>query len=294
MLLSSRSTHYYRSIKGDDGALQARIKEIARTRVRYGSPRIYVLLRREGWYVNHKKVERIDKEAGLSLRFKRPKRRVSAAHRKEMPALTTINQCWSMDFVADQLFNERRLRSLTVVDNFSRECLAITVDHGLKGSDVVETMRRIYAHTGRKPERIKLDNGSEFISKALDKWAYENGVTLDFSRPGKSTDNAFIESFNGSFRDECLNAHWFLSLEDAREKIEAWRQDYNTFRPHSSLDNLTPTEFSNYHQACSSQNTQRQISIKSLVQEMGKGHQSDRFSGRWCRFRGRVTFELFL
>lgn len=263
---ASRSSHYYRSIKSDDTALRARIKEITQNRVRYGCPRVYVLLRREGWAVNHKKVERIYQEEGLSLRFKRPKRRVSAAHRKDdAPPLTAINQCWSMDFVVDQLFNGRRLRSLTVVDNFSRECLAITVDHGLKGGEVVETMNAIYKRTGRKPERIKVDNGSEFISKALDKWAYENKVTLDFSRPGKPTDNAFIESFNGSFRDECLNAHWFMSLEDAREKIEAWRHDYNTFRPHSSLSNLTPTEFLHYHQACSSRNTQRQISLKSVV-----------------------------
>ena len=157
-----------------------------------------------------------------------------------------------MDFVADQLFNGRRLRSLTIVDNFSRECLAITVNHSLKGKDVVETMSSIFRDLGRKPERVKVDNGSEFISKALDKWAYENKVMLDFSRPGKPTDNAYIESFNGSFRDECLNAHWFMSLNDAREKIETWRIDYNEFRPHSSLNNLTPKEFSSYHQLGSS------------------------------------------
>ena len=265
VVLASRSSHYYCSIKNNDAALRARIKEITQNRVRYGCPRVYVLLRREGWRVNHKKVKRIYQEEGLSLRFKRPKRRVSAAHRqKEYVMLTGINQCWSMDFVADQLFNGQRLRSLTVVDNFSRECMAITVDHALKGGDVVETMKRICQTTGRKPERIKMDNGSEFISKVMDKWAYENKVTLDFSRPGKPTDNAFIESFNGSFRDECLNAHWFMSLEDAQGKIEAWRQDYNTFRPHSSLDNLTPMEFSNYHQASSSQNP-KQISLKSVV-----------------------------
>jgi putative transposase len=134
-----------------------------------------------------------------------------------------------MDFVVDQLFNGRRLRSLTVVHNFSRECLAITVDHSLKGDDVVDTMKMIYEKTRRKPCRIKVDNGSEFISKSLDKWAYENKVILDFSRPGKPTDNAFIESFNSSFCDECLNAHWFLSLLDTRSKIEAWRQDTITF-----------------------------------------------------------------
>jgi len=221
-----------------------------------------VLLRREGWQVNHKKVERI---YGLSLRFKRPKRLVSAAHRKSVPPLTNIDQCWSMDFVADQLFNGRRLRLLTVVDNFSRECLSIKVDHSLKGEDVVDTMHAIYMCSGRKPDRIKVDNGSEFISKALDRWAYENKVTLDFSRPGKPTDNAYIESFNGSLRDECLNAHWFMSLSDARGKIEDWRRDYNEFRPHSSLNNLTPIAFSAYYQRSSSQSAKPQIPLKSAV-----------------------------
>ena len=233
--------------------------------MRYGCPRVYVLLRRDGWRVNHKKVERIYREEGLSLRFKRPKRRISAAHRLVRPDLNGINQCWSMDFVADQLFDGRRIRALTIVDNFSRECLAIPVAHSLKGEDVVETMEAIKYFSKRVPTRIQVDNGSEFISKALDKWAYENNVTLDFSRPGKPTDNAFIESFNGSFRDECLNAHWFLSLQDAKEKIETWRKDYNTFRPHSSLNNLTPSEFARYHASDPLHQKKRQISLKSVV-----------------------------
>ncbi len=170
-----------------------------------------------------------------------------------------------MYFVADQLFNGRRIRALTIVDNFSRECLAIPVAHSIKGEDVVMTMNAIKQFAKRVPQRIQVDNGSEFISKALDKWAYENEITLDFSRPGKPTDNAFIESFNGSFRDECLNTNWFLSLQDAREKIEAWRQDYNEFRPHSSLNNLTPNEFARYH--CQDQIDQHdsQISLKCMV-----------------------------
>jgi len=154
-----------------------------------------------------------------------------------------------MDFVSDSLFNGRRIRALTVVNNFSRECLAIHVGLSIVGSQVVEVMQALKRFTGRQPSRIQVDNGSEFISKALDKWAYENDVVLDFSRPGKPTDNAFIESFNGSFRDECLNTHWFLSLDDAREKIESWRRDYNDFRPHSSLDNMTPSKYKkNYEQ----------------------------------------------
>ena len=152
-----------------------------------------------------------------------------------------------MDFVADSLFNGRRIRALTIVDNFSRECLAIHVDHSISADKVVGVMQALKRFTGRIPGRIQVDNGSEFISKALDKWAYENKVVLDFSRPGKPTDNAYIESFNGSFRDECLNTHWFLSLDDAREKIETWRRDYNEFRPHSALDNMTPEEYVKKH-----------------------------------------------
>ena len=239
----SRSSYYYRSIRIDDKALRRRICEIAEARVRYGYKRIHVLLRREGWPVNHKRVYRIYCEEGLKLRRKRPKRRVSAAHRLKRPQAERVDQCWSMDFVADNLFNGRRIRALTVVDNFSRQCLAIQVGHSMKAEQVVSTMEGLRLFADRTPKRIQVDNGSEFISKALDKWAYENKVTLDFSRPGKPTDNALIESFNGSFRDECLNTHWFLSLDDARQKIEDWRQDYNRFRPHSSLGNMAPDEF---------------------------------------------------
>jgi len=201
-----------------------------------------VLLRREGWPVNHKRVYRIYCEEELNLRAKRPKRRVSAAHRVKLPPATAINESWSMDFVTDSLFNERRFRSLTVVDNYSRQCLAIKVGQHIRGEDVVNVINQLKTENGA-PRYIKVDNGPAFISKELDKWAYENNVTLDFSRPGKPVDNAFIESFNGSFRDECLNTNWFLSLEDARKKIEDWRRDYNEWRPHGSLDNLTPRQY---------------------------------------------------
>lgn len=153
-----------------------------------------------------------------------------------------------MDFVADNLFNGRRFRALTVVDNWSRECLTIRVNQAMKGDDIVEVMSEL-TEVRERPKRIFLDNGSEFISKSLDRWAYENGVTLDFSRPGKPTDNALIESFNGSFRDECLSVNWFMSLEDARKKVESWREEYNGFRPHTALKNLTPQEFANQFQA---------------------------------------------
>lgn len=241
-MMQSRTVYHYRS-RRDDRALTRRIREIAETRIRYGCQRIHVLLRREGWQINHKKTHRIYCQEGLNLRCKRPRRHVSAAHRLSRPELSNIDQCWSMDFVADNLFNGRRFRALTIVDNFSRECLAIHVGQGIKGEEVVSVMEQLKDYHGRLPKRLQTDNGSEFISKVLDKWAYENGVTMDFSRPGTPTDNPFIESFNGSFRDECLNIHWFLSMIDAQEKIECWRQEYNAERPHSSLKNQTPTEF---------------------------------------------------
>jgi putative transposase len=238
----SRTSYRYRSIRDEQSPLRMRINEIAKVRVRYGYKRIHVLLRREGWTVNHKRVYRIYCEEGLNLRVKKPKRRKSAAQRVQRPPATFVNESWSMDFVTDSLFNGHRFRSLTVVDNFSRECLAIEVGQHIRGEDVVGVVERIKAARG-KPCFIRVDNGPEFISKELDRWAYENKVTLDFSRPGKPIDNAYIESFNGSFRDECLNINWFLSMEDAKHKIEEWRQDYNLWRPHSSLDNLTPRQY---------------------------------------------------
>ncbi len=225
-----------------DAPLTRRIEEIAQTRVRYGYQRIHILLRREGWPINRKRVHRLYKLAGLNLRSKRPRRRRAAADRLDRPTLTAPNQSWSMDFVSDALFDGRRFRSLTVVDNFSRECLAIVIGQSLRGEDVVETLEYLRQERG-SPRRVQADNGPEFISIVLDKWAYDHGLTIDFSRPGKPTDNVFVESFNGSFRDECLNVHWFLSLDDARQKIENWRTDYNHFRPHSSLGNAAPAQF---------------------------------------------------
>jgi putative transposase len=243
-----RSAWYYRLHRREDRPLRQRIKEIAASRIRYGMWRIYILLRREGFTDNHKRVHRIYREEGLNLRSKRPRRNKAAAHRLERAENTNINHCWSMDFVQDNLFDGRRFRCLTVVDNCSRYCHAISVAKSIKGIDVVAVMAALKSDTGLVPGRIQVDNGSEFISKDFDKWAYENKVTLDYSRPGKPTDNPFIESFNGSFRDECLNTHWFLSLEDAYEKINAWVVDYNHFRPHSSLGEMTPVEFINTKQ----------------------------------------------
>lgn len=237
------SVYYYHSRRREDCAVRSRINEIAATKVRYGMWRIYTLLRREGWTDNHKRIYRIYKEEGLNLRSKRPRRSKACAHRMERPEKIGLYECWSMDFVSDALFDGRKFRTLNIVDNYSRECLAIAVGQSLKGTDVVNVLEEIKVFRGLTPLRIQTDNGSEFISKEMDKWAYENKVVMDYSRPGKPTDNPFVESFNGSFRDECLNAHWFLSLEDAAKKIETWRTEYNQYRPHSSLGDLTPTEF---------------------------------------------------
>ena len=219
-----------------------RIKEIAGARMRYGYRRIHILLKREGWKVNHKLVYRLYREEGLMLRCKRKQRKVSASRVPLTTEIKRLNECWAMDFVSDQLYNGKRLRALTLIDLCSRECLAIHPDASITGSDVVDVLDKLRVTRGL-PERIKVDNGPEFISKALDAWAYLNKVQLDYSRPGRPIDNAHIESFNGSFREECLNVHWFMSLEDAKAKIEAWRRDYNEFRPHSALTHLTPAEF---------------------------------------------------
>ena len=171
------------------------------------------------------------------------------------PVPTAMNECWSMDFVHDELSNGRRFRCLTIVDNFSRECPAIEVDVSLTGHRVVRVLDRLALLRGL-PEVVFVDNGTEFTSKAFDRWAYDNAVKIDYSRRGKPTDNAYIESFNGSLRMECLNLHWFTSIEDAQRKIEAWRNEYNNLRPHSSINNQTPAEYAR-------ENRHKEISLVS-------------------------------
>lgn len=238
----SRQTYLCRSSARNSTAVVLRMNEITQTRVHYGYRRVHVLLRREGFKDNHKRIYRLYKDQGLSLRYKRPKRNKAARLRQPKTLASRINQMWSMDFVADNLFDGRKLRMLTVVDCCSRESLAIHVGQSLKGEDVASVLSLIVAERG-KPQTIKSDNGSEFISKVMDKWAYERGVELDFSRPGKPTDNAMVASFNGRLRQECLNEHWFMSLQDAQDEIGAWRQHYNETRPHSALNWMSPNEF---------------------------------------------------
>ena len=242
MLGINRGWHRRQPTRDEQAFLRMRIKEIASTRQRYGYRRIHVLLLREGWKINHKRVYRLYKEEGLNLRKPKSRKKIRELRAPETGVASTMNECWSMDFVSDQMYNGKRFRALTVLDTFSRESISIYVDKSIKGEQVCETLDKIKEARGL-PMRIKVDNGPEFISRALDAWAYFNRVKLDYSRPGTPTDNPHIESFNGSFRDECLNMNWFMSLEDAREKIERWRRDYNEFRPHSALTYLTPVEF---------------------------------------------------
>ena len=232
----------YQSTADEQAALRIRIKDLAYARVSYGYRRIHVLLKREGWHINHKRVYRLYRDEGLMMRPKKPRRHVSYKRRVERVAAIEPNEGWSMDFMQDQLFDGRRFRLLTLVDNFTRESLAIEVAQGLGGKHVVEALQRV-GEKRQLPKTIRVDNGPEFTSKVLDQWAYINGVELDFIRPGKPTENALIESFNGRVRDECLNENWFLSIEDAREKISAWRQHYNHDRPHRALGTLSPVEF---------------------------------------------------
>ena len=238
----ARATQRYQSQAKDQSALKIRLRDLAQGRVRYGYRRLHVLLAREGWQVNHKRVYRLYRLEGLSLRLKTRKKRVSGL-RGPKPVATQPNECWSMDFMADRLVDGRRFRVLTFVDNVSRVSPAIVADGGLTGERVVAALDQLLA-AGQRPQTLSIDNGPEFISKALDAWAHRHGVRLEFSRPGKPTDNAFIEAFNSRFRDECLNVHWFASLEEARTIIEAWRVDYNTERPHGALGQQTPAAFS--------------------------------------------------
>jgi putative transposase len=225
-----------------------RIREIAQSRVRYGYRKIRVLLNREGWAVGKHLVYRLYKEEGLALKKRPQRKRKAVRHREERFIATAPNQAWSIDFVADQLQDGTRFRALTVVDVYTRESVAIEAGQRLKGDDVVRVLNRVKQQR-EMPKFLFCDNGSEFTSQAMDLWAYQNGIKIDFSRPGKPTDNAFVESFNGTFRAECLNAHWFGTLGKAKRLIEAWRQEYNESRPHRSLGERTPSEFASQYAA---------------------------------------------
>lgn len=231
----------YRAQPRDQGMVSERLRALAQERPRFGYRRLTVLLRRELGAVNHKRVYRLYRAAGLCVR-RQSRKRVAATSRPSVVEPTTIGTAWSVDFTHDTLASGRRFRTLNIIDRVSRVCHAIEVNPSLPSARVILAFERVVAAVGQ-PQEIRVDNGPEFISQALDAWAYARGITLDFTRPGKPTDNGHIESFNGKFRDECLNQHWFVSLADARQLIEAWRVDYNTVRPHSALGNLTPEAY---------------------------------------------------
>mgnify|MGYP000464330785 CR=1 FL=1 len=216
--------------------------ELAEVRVRYGYRRLHVLLQREGWQVNHKKIYRLYSQEGLSIRTRSPRRRRACRYRSGRGGADGINDVWAMDFMSDRLFDRRAFRILTVVDCCTREALSTATRTNFRAYQVIEELDHLVRSRG-KPRSIRVDNGPEFAGRMLDQWAYLNKVELDFSRPGKPTDNAYIEAFNSRLRRECLNASWFLSMADARARIEDWRTDYNHNRPHSSLSGLTPAEF---------------------------------------------------
>jgi len=234
------SSYYYKHRRRSDAALRMRLKELAAVRVRFGYRRLYVLLRREGWVVNHKKLYRLYTEEGLTVRTKKRKKFASRT-RTPLKRVLKTNEQWSMDFVHDRMEDGRSLRVLCVVDNFNRECLALKAARTFRGQDVAACLESIAGRRGY-PKSIRVDNGTEFYSKAMDQWAYLRGVQLEFIRPGKPVENAYIESFNSRLRDECLNVHLFFGIEDAQMKLDTWKEDYNYVRPHGSLGNQTPEE----------------------------------------------------
>lgn len=237
-----RSSCRYRARRQVAVGLLEDLRAHAVARPRFGYRRIHALLRRGGWRVNHKRVYRLYRAEGLAVRRRRRKR-MALGLRTVLPPPSRRNERWSMDFTLDTMATGRRFRTLNIVDEFTRECLAIEVDTSIGGSRVARVLARLLETRGR-PELIVCDNGPEFAGKTLDAWAYQAGVRIHFIRPGKPVENGYVESFNGKFRDECLNNHWFLDLDDAKTKIEAWRRDYNEVRPHSSLGDLTPQEYS--------------------------------------------------
>jgi putative transposase len=244
----SRSLYRYEAKRPDDKELTERLTTLAGQKRRYGYRRLHVLLCREGWEINCKRTYRVYHTAGLMVR-RRKRKRIAGVERQEKVIALGPNESWSMDFVSDGFVDGRRLRCLNIVDDFTKECLAIEVDTSLPGRRVVGVLERLAESRGLPKSvtegnaPLTVDNGPEFVSKVLDEWAYRQQLQLRFIEPGKPQQNAYIESFNGKFRDECLNEHWFLSMRHARQVIAAWRHEYNDERPHSALGYLTPNRF---------------------------------------------------
>jgi putative transposase len=241
LLPMARASLRYQRHRDPQEALRMRLREVAASRVRFGYRRLTVLLRRDGWPVNAKRIYRLYTEEGLMVRTKH---RAKAAGRARVPqpGATAPNQRWSMDFMSERVADGRWFRILTVVDQFTRECLCLLADQSLTGEKVAQALEPVVGQRGA-PRSITVDNGSEFASRVMDAWAYRHGIQLEFIRPGKPVENGFIESFNGRLRDECLNVEVFFTLEDVREKLARWQADYNHLRPHSSLQDQAPASF---------------------------------------------------
>lgn len=237
-----RSTYrYQRNPSTENEEIKNRLTELALTWRRFGYRRLHVLMQREGWQVNHKRIYRLYRNAGLSVR-RRKRKRVYLDRGKPKAVLAIPNQRWSMDFVTDTTSSGQRFRTLVVLDEGTRECLACEVDTSLTGERVARVLDRLANDRGY-PQEVLSDNGPEFAGLVLNQWAYSHRVAQLFIQPGKPMQNGYVESFNGKLRDECLNEHWFRSVGEARRIIESWRMSYNHDRPHSALNNMTPTEF---------------------------------------------------
>lgn len=237
----ARAALRYQSHRAPQEALRMRRRELAASRVRFGYRRLTVLLRRDGWRVNAKRIYRLYTEEGLMVRTK-VRVRAARRHRVPLAVATAPNQRWSMDFMSERVADGRWFRIFTVVDQFTRECLCLVADQSLTGEKVAQALEPVVAQRGA-PRSITVDNGSEFASRIMDAWAYRHSIELDFIRPGKPVENGFIESFNGRLRDECLNVEVFFTLEDVREKLARWQADYNLTRPHSALRDQAPACF---------------------------------------------------
>jgi putative transposase len=256
-----RATYRYKPTAKDDGGVRERLRILAAQRPRFGVPRLTVLLRQELGLINHKRVERMYREEGLQLPRKKGKKRGVNNRAAALLAPCEPNERWSMDFMSDSLCDGRRFRVLTVVDDFTHECVSIEVDSGITGERVIRTLEWLKQTRGL-PGMLVTDNGPEFTSKAMLAWSRPAGVKLHYIDPGKPVQNAFIESFNGKLRDECLNQHWFVSLEEAGRIIESWRLDYNTARPHSSLGYMTPEAFKlSFEQKIENDKMNRKLSL---------------------------------
>jgi len=243
LLEVNRSSVRYRSRESGQEPLRRRLRELATTRTHAGYRQLHVYLRREGWRINHKRTYRLYIEEGLGLRRKRPRRRRSAARWVEQPKPQRPNETWALDFLHDTQADGGRLRVLTVIDTYTRECIALEAASLFHGGDVAKILASAGRIRGALPRQIHVDNATKFISRALDAWAYWNRVDLVFPRPGKPVDNAYAESFNATVRRECLSQHWFRDVEDTRGILDRWKEDYNNVRPHSSLGLETPARY---------------------------------------------------